>query len=86
MLINNAGVFEANPIDRDDDDWVAELGADDADQPDRVAPNCAGSRCCTGRSAGRGGRIVNVASRAAYRGDRPAHWHYAASKAGHGRR
>ncbi|MDB5690226.1 MAG: 3-oxoacyl-ACP reductase, partial [Sphingomonas bacterium] len=31
---------------------------------------------------GGGGRIVNVASRAAYRGDSPAHWHYAASKAG----
>jgi NAD(P)-dependent dehydrogenase (short-subunit alcohol dehydrogenase family) len=30
----------------------------------------------------KGGRIVNVASRAAYRGDSPAHWHYAASKAG----
>ena len=29
-----------------------------------------------------GGRIVNIASRAAYRGDSPAHWHYAASKAG----
>ena len=29
-----------------------------------------------------GGRIVNVASRAAYRGDSPDHWHYAASKAG----
>ncbi len=28
-----------------------------------------------------GGRIVNVASRAAYRGDSPQHWHYAASKA-----
>jgi NAD(P)-dependent dehydrogenase (short-subunit alcohol dehydrogenase family) len=28
-----------------------------------------------------GGRIVNIASRAAYRGDSPQHWHYAASKA-----
>ena len=27
------------------------------------------------------GRIVNVASRAGYRGDSPQHWHYAASKA-----
>ena len=27
-----------------------------------------------------GGRIVNVASRAAWRGDSPHHWHYAASK------
>ncbi len=26
------------------------------------------------------GRIVNIASRAAYRGDSPDHWHYAASK------
>ena len=31
---------------------------------------------------GGGGRIVNVASRAAFRGDSPQHWHYAASKAG----
>src|SRR3546814_16668182 len=31
---------------------------------------------------GRPGRIVNIASRAAYRGDSPAHWHYAASKSG----
>ncbi|MBL8556753.1 MAG: SDR family oxidoreductase, partial [Phenylobacterium sp.] len=34
------------------------------------------------RERGTGGRIVNIASRAAYRGDSPAHWHYAASKAG----
>ena len=27
------------------------------------------------------GRIINVASRAAFRGDSPQHWHYAASKA-----
>ncbi|HRD53295.1 MAG TPA: SDR family NAD(P)-dependent oxidoreductase, partial [Flavobacteriales bacterium] len=36
--------------------------------------------------AGGGGRIVNIASRAAYRGDSPAHWHYAASKVGQGSR
>jgi NAD(P)-dependent dehydrogenase (short-subunit alcohol dehydrogenase family) len=34
------------------------------------------------RDRGEGGRIVNVSSRAAYRGDSPQHWHYAASKAG----
>jgi NAD(P)-dependent dehydrogenase (short-subunit alcohol dehydrogenase family) len=33
------------------------------------------------RERGGGGRIVNVASRAAFRGDSPQHWHYAASKA-----
>ena len=31
---------------------------------------------------GTSGRIVNVASRAAFRGDSPDHWHYAAAKAG----
>src|SRR5690242_20017307 len=36
----------------------------------------------TWRGAGSGGRIVNVSSRAGYRGDSPQHWHYAASKAG----
>ena len=34
------------------------------------------------RERGGGGRIVNISSRAAYRGDSPDHWHYAASKAG----
>ncbi len=45
-------------------------------------PSSAGWPCFTFRHAGRGGRIVNVASRAAWRGDSPAHWHYAASKGG----
>ena len=47
-------------------------------------PTSAGSPCSTSASAAAGGRIVNVASRAAYRGDSPDHWHYAASKARHG--
>ncbi len=34
------------------------------------------------REGGARGRLVNVASRAAYRGDSPEHWHYAAAKAG----
>ncbi len=36
----------------------------------------------TGDAGGVTGRIVNVASRAAFRGDSPDHWHYAAAKAG----
>ena len=34
------------------------------------------------QAQGRGGRIVHIASRAAFRGDSPAHWHYAAAKGG----
>ncbi len=42
-----------------------------------------GTTGASGRDAsGVAGRIVNVSSRAAFRGDSPAHWHYAAAKAG----
>lgn len=81
ILINNAGVFESNPIENDDDDWLAcwqrtmaiNLTAS-ADLCRRFVLHC--------RENGRGGRIINIASRAAHRGDSPAHWHYAASKGG----
>ena len=81
VLINNAGVFEDNPIDLDDDAWIAGW-----ERTMRINLTASAELC---RFAVRhwqerrsGGRIVNVASRAAYRGDSPRHWHYAASKAG----
>ena len=81
VVVNNAGVFEANPIDRDDDAWVAEW-----DRTMRINLTASAELCRLAvlhwQTTGAGGRIVNVASRAAYRGDSPAHWHYAASKAG----
>ncbi|WP_375428157.1 SDR family NAD(P)-dependent oxidoreductase [uncultured Sphingomonas sp.] len=81
VLVNNAGVFEANPIDRPHDDWVAGW-----ERTMRVNLTASAELCRLAVSHWRerrsGGRIVNVASRAAYRGDSPDHWHYAASKAG----
>ena len=81
VLINNAGVFEANPIDQSDADWVANW-----ERTMRVNLTASAELCRLAvkhwQERGTGGRIVNVASRAAYRGDSPAHWHYAASKAG----
>ena len=81
VLVNNAGVFEANPIDRADSDWTAGW-----DRTMRINLTAAAelSRLAVKhwQAGGSSGRIVNVASRAAYRGDSPAHWHYAASKAG----
>lgn len=81
VLINNAGVFEANPIDRDDDEWNA---AWERTMLINLTAAAALSRLAVlhWRERGIGGRIINVASRAAYRGDSPAHWHYAAAKAG----
>lgn len=81
VLINNAGEFAANPIDAADAEWLAgwERGlrinlTSAADLSRRFVNH----RLATGTE----GRIVNIASRAAHRGDSPAHWHYAAAKAG----
>lgn len=81
VLINNAGVFEANPLDGADDAWLS--GWERTMQVNLTASAVLCRRAVRHwQEQGRGGRIVNVASRAAYRGDSPAHWHYAASKAG----
>src|SRR4051812_30084430 len=81
VLINNAGVFETNPLDLDHDDWV-----DGWERTMRINLTASAELCRLAirhwQAEVRPGRIVNVASRAAYRGDSPAHWHYAASKAG----
>ena len=81
VLINNAGVFESAPIDLDDAAWVAAW-----ERTLRINLTASAELCRLAvkhwQARGVGGRIVNVASRAAYRGDSPAHWHYAASKAG----
>ena len=81
VLVNNAGVFEPNPIEAAGDVWLASWN-----RTLQVNLTASASLCRLAvlhwQQSGLGGRIVNVASRAAYRGDSPAHWHYAASKAG----
>jgi len=81
VLINNAGVFEAVAVDADDQAW-----ADGWGRTMQINLQASADLCRRAilhfRARGEGGRIVNIASRAAYRGDSPAHWHYAASKAG----
>jgi 3-oxoacyl-[acyl-carrier protein] reductase len=79
VLVNNAGMFEAAPIAAAD--WTAQW-----ERTLRVNLTASAELCRLAvlhfREREGGGRIVNVASRAAYRGDSPDHWHYAASKAG----
>ncbi len=81
VLVNNAGVFEAAPIDLPHTEWMAQW-----ERTTRINLYAAAELCRLAvlhfRERGGGGRIVNVSSRAAYRGDSPDHWHYAASKAG----
>lgn len=86
VLINNAGVFEPNPLDGDAAEWTAgwnrtmQINLTASAELCRRAVLHWQERATAGETCG--GRIVNIASRAAYRGDSPAHWHYAASKAG----
>lgn len=81
VLINNAGVFEENLITREDAEWLASW-----DRTMQINLTASADLCRRAvlhwQTSGASGRIVNMASRAAYRGDSPAHWHYAASKAG----
>jgi NAD(P)-dependent dehydrogenase (short-subunit alcohol dehydrogenase family) len=81
VLVNNAGVFEPIADDAPADEWQAAWGRTMQINLQACADLCRRA-ILHWRERGVGGRIVNVASRAAYRGDSPAHWHYAASKAG----
>ena len=80
-LINNAGVFSANPLDASDISW---LNAWEDTLRINLTSAAQLSRFAVRHWLERGvpGRIVHVASRAGHRGDSPAHWHYAAAKGG----
>ena len=79
VLVNNAGIYEAVADNATDDEWHAAwhrtltINLQAAADLSRLAVSHFLDR-------GGGGRIVNISSRAAFRGDSPQHWHYAASK------
>lgn len=78
-IVNNAGIYRATPLN-DDAQW--EAGWTDQLAVNLRAP-CDLMRAATNTFRTReGGSIVNIASRAAYRGDGPDHCGYAAVKAG----
>jgi 3-oxoacyl-[acyl-carrier protein] reductase len=80
-LVNNAGIYEPASIEEPIESWN--------DAWDRTLAIClvAPATLCreaikTFRDQDGGGVIVNLASRAAWRGEDPDYWHYAAAKAG----
>ena len=81
VLVNNAGLFSAVPLDASDIGWLdawedtLRINLTAAAQLSRFAVRHWQERAT-------GGRIVHIASRAGHRGDSPAHWHYAAAKGG----
>ena len=78
-LVNNAGIYEAVDASASDGEWRA---AWQRTMQINVQAPADLSRLAVAhfRESAEGGRIVNVASRAGWRGDSPQHWHYAASK------
>ena len=79
VLVNNAGIYEPIADNAPDEEWHAAWARTMTINLQAAADL---SRLAVSHflDEGRGGRIVNVASRAAFRGDSPEHWHYAASK------
>ena len=80
VLVNNAGIYEAVADNAPDDEWHAAwqrtltINLQAAADLSKLAVSHF-------LDLGIPGRIVNISSRAAFRGDSPQHWHYAASKA-----
>lgn len=81
VLVNNAGIYEPVSIGEGPEVW-AERWHRTLQINLQAAADLCRYAVAHFRSRAGGGRIVNVASRAAHRGDSPEHWHYAASKAG----
>jgi len=81
LLVNNAGLFQPNPLALSDIEWL-----DNWEDTLRINLTAAAelSRFAVKHwlAGERDGRIVHIASRAGYRGDSPDHWHYAAAKGG----
>ena len=80
VLVNNAGIYEGVADNAPDEEWHAAwqrtmtINLQSAADLSKLAVSHF-------LDLGIPGRIVNIASRAAFRGDSPQHWHYAASKA-----
>jgi NAD(P)-dependent dehydrogenase (short-subunit alcohol dehydrogenase family) len=79
VLVNNAGIYEAVPDNTDDEQWHAAWHRTLAINL-QAAADLSQLAVSHFLDVGIPGRIVNIASRAAFRGDSPQHWHYAASK------
>jgi len=81
VLVNNAGIYEPVSIGESPEVW-ARIWQRTLQINLQAAADLCRFAVSHFRARAGGGRIVNVASRAAHRGDSPEHWHYAASKAG----
>lgn len=81
VLVNNAGIYPPAPLDMELDEWIGVWDLSLA--VNLKAPAIlAREAVATYTNQASGGIIINLASRAAFRGEDPDYWHYAAAKAG----
>jgi len=80
VLVNNAGIALKMPIDMATDEWRKEWDLTMA--VNLRAVELLSRMAVSHFQQHEGGRIINIASRAAFRGDTPEYMTYAASKAG----
>ena len=81
VLINNAGIYPAAPLSSELSDWLQVWNRSLSVNLLAPAILCRSAILSFSQQEG-GGIIVNMASRAAFRGEDPDYWHYAAAKAG----
>jgi len=80
ILVNNAGMIRARPLDAPDGEWLE--GWNSTIMVNLTAAGILSRAAVNHFIARGGGRIINIASRAAFRGDTPEYLAYAAAKSG----
>ncbi len=80
-VANVAGIYPPAPLDDGLQDWLAVWDRSLAVNLKAPAVLCRSAVAAYAGQPG-GGVIINIASRAAFRGEDPDYWHYAAAKAG----
>lgn len=80
VLVNNAGIFQESGFDEEDESWLTNW--DQTMQVNLRAPALLSKWALNRWKQEEGGYLINIASRAAYRGDTQEYASYAASKGG----
>jgi 3-oxoacyl-[acyl-carrier protein] reductase len=80
VLVNNAGIALGSSLEGAPDGWISDFERQLA--VNLTSPGVLCRAAVSHFAANGGGRIVNIASRAAFRGDTPEYMGYAASKGG----
>ncbi len=79
VLINNAGIAIQSPLEKDDQEWIEDW--EKTMQVNMTASAILSRAAIQHFQQGKGGRLIHIASRAAFRGDTVDYMAYAASKA-----